>query len=175
MDKDNKHKSDLQRHTLLVPHARAVLEKLKAEMKDKLEVEPFKNLEYFLQVIYLKDIIGYTYSFNEMFSEASEYFEDAKKDLFELLNVEKTFQVEFDMLLKADCDLLQQESLVCEKTKELYSAIVDFINNANYLSSVKKVSEDFVINKYRNAEDVKILSRLLRKTGTSRNHSFDQR
>ncbi|XP_071135814.1 uncharacterized protein [Mytilus edulis] len=51
MDKDNKHKSDLQRHTLLVPHARAVLEKLKAEMKDKLEVEQFKNPEYFLQVI----------------------------------------------------------------------------------------------------------------------------
>ncbi|CAG2213623.1 unnamed protein product [Mytilus edulis] len=33
MDKDNKQKSDLRRHTLLVPHARAVLEKLKSEMK----------------------------------------------------------------------------------------------------------------------------------------------
>lgn len=163
MDKDNKQKSDLQRHTLLVPHARVVLEKLKAEMKNKQEDEPFRNLEYVIQVIYLKHIIGYTYSFIEMFSEASEYFEDAKKDLFGLLNLEKTFQIEFDMLLKADRDLLQQESLVCKKTKELYSAIVDFISNTNHLYSIKNVSEDYVINKYRNAEDVNMLSRLLEK------------
>ncbi|XP_052090140.1 uncharacterized protein LOC127726712 [Mytilus californianus] len=163
MDKDNKHKSDLQRHTLLVPHARAVLEKLKAEMKGKLEGAPFKNVDHILQVIYLKDIIGYTYSFNEMFSEASEYFEDAKKDLFKLLNVEKTFQVDIEKLVKADCDIFHQESLVCEKTKELFSTIVDFINNAKQLPSVKKVSEEYVINKYRNAQDAEVLSRLLKK------------
>ncbi|VDI74037.1 Hypothetical predicted protein [Mytilus galloprovincialis] len=98
-----------------------------------------------------------------MFSEASEYFEDAKKDLFGLLNVEKIFQIEFDILLKADCNLIQHESLVCEKTKELYSSIVDFINNTKHLYSVQNVSEDYVINKYRNADDVKILSRLLEK------------
>ncbi|XP_076079735.1 uncharacterized protein LOC143049857 [Mytilus galloprovincialis] len=159
MDKDNKQKSDLQRHTLLVPHARAVLEKLKAEMKDKLEVEP----GYVLQLIYLKDIIGYTYSFNEMFSEASEYFEDAKNNLFELLNVEKSFILDFEKLMVAKWDIVCKHSCLTEKTRQLYSVIDEFIKKANHLPSVKHLSEDYVINRYRNAEDVEVLSRLLEK------------
>lgn len=77
--------------------------------------------------------------------------------------------MELEKLIEVDCDIYTLKNSVFEKTEELYTAIVNFISNAKQMSSVKQVSEDYVLNKYRNAQDVGVLSKLLGKQKLSEN------
>lgn len=168
MDKDTKNQSDVYRHNLLLPHACAVINHLK-QIKMNIDVKSdsslkvdlqFYQLENAIHVIYIQDIIGYTYSFSEMFNEASSYFDEAKRDLLELLRVnDKEFHNDLLGLTRLTFDPYELKSLVEDKSRELFQATEGFISE--HRCALQAISKDYVLNKYRNADDVKILTSVL--------------
>ncbi|CAC5386109.1 unnamed protein product [Mytilus coruscus] len=168
MDKDNHNPSDLHRHNLLLPHACAVikhLKKMKISEKDKPNLSPtqdllYNQLENDVHVVYVKDIIGYTFSFSEMYYEASSYFDEAKSDLLELLRVnDKKFHNDLLGLTKLISDPYELKILVEEKSKELFHATEEFIRE--HTLALQTISKDYVLDKYRNRDDVEILKGVL--------------
>ncbi|XP_052090104.1 uncharacterized protein LOC127726694 [Mytilus californianus] len=168
MDKDNHNPSDLHRHTLLLPHACAVikhLKKMKISEKDKENLSPtqdllYNQLENDVHIVYVKDIIGYTFSFSEMYYEASSYFDEAKSDLLELLRVnDKKFHNDLLRLTKLTSDPYELKTLVEEKSRELFHATEEFIRE--HTLALQTISKDYVLDKYRNRDDVEILKGVL--------------
>ncbi|XP_063402447.1 uncharacterized protein LOC134686695 [Mytilus trossulus] len=168
MDKDNQNPVDLRRHNLILPHACSVIKHLKKNIineKDKSNSSLTKDLLYNqlereVHVVYINDLIGYTLSFNEMYYEASSYFDGAKRNLLKLLRVnDEEFHNDILGFTKLTSDPYELTTLVDEKSIELFQATDEFIR-ANRLA-LQTISKDYVFNKYRNANDGKILSSVL--------------
>lgn len=164
MDKDNNDSLDLLRHNLLLPHASSVIRHLKkittCNKMQRIFCRRYTvgtitfQLESKIHIIYLKNLIGYTYSFSEMFNEAVLYFDEATSDILELLGVnDKHYHADLVELMMLSFDELTVPFE--QKAIELFIAANVFIHKN--LAVFKKVSKDYVLNKYRNANDVEIL------------------
>lgn len=136
MDKDNQNPVDLRRHSLILPHASSVIKHLKKNIineKDKSNLSMTKDLLYNqlereVHVVYVTDLIGYTLSFNEMYYEASSYFDEAKRDLLELLRVnDEEFHKDILAFTKLTSDPYELKSLVDQKPRELFQATDELI------------------------------------------------
>ncbi|XP_052087243.1 uncharacterized protein LOC127724345 [Mytilus californianus] len=158
MDKDNRSKIDFKRNKMMVQHARSAL--IHADELFKKDQSLRHDLEFLMSVIYVHDLVGYTYNFDGILNVAAHHSDMAKSYCFVLLNVE---QVAFENDLKDQCrrvESIDQLDRFCkEKAKHLFDEMKSvasgnadkFINFAKY----------YILEKYRAEDDISALSKIL--------------
>ncbi|CAG2231881.1 unnamed protein product [Mytilus edulis] len=119
MDKDNRSKLDFKRNKMMVQHARSAL--IHADELFKKDKTLRHDLEFLMSVIYVHDLVGYTYNFDGILNVAAHHSDMAKSYCFVLLNVD---QAAFENDLKDKCgrvESIDQLDRFCkEKAKHLF-------------------------------------------------------
>ncbi|CAG2231883.1 unnamed protein product [Mytilus edulis] len=119
MDKDNRSKTDFRRNKMMVQHARSAL--IHADELFKKDQTLRQDLEFLMSVIYVHDLVGYTYNFDGILNVAAHHSDMSKSYWFVLLNVD---QEAFENDLKDECGRVESIDMLdrfCqEKAKHLF-------------------------------------------------------
>ncbi|VDI78804.1 Hypothetical predicted protein [Mytilus galloprovincialis] len=158
MDKDNRSKTDFRRNKMMVQHARSAL--IHADELFKKDKILRQDLEFLMSVIYVHDLVGYTYNFDGILNVAAHHSDMAKSYCFVLLNVD---QEAFENDLKDECGRVESIDMLdrfCqEKAKHLFDKMKCMASdNAVKLENFAKC---YILEKYRAEDDISALSKIL--------------
>ncbi|VDH96228.1 Hypothetical predicted protein [Mytilus galloprovincialis] len=158
MDKDNRSKIDFKRNKMMVQHARLAL--IHADELFKKDQTLRHDLEFLMSVIYVHDLVGYTYNFDGILNVAAHHSDMAKSYCFVLLNVD---QAAFENDLKDKCgrvECIDQLDRFCkEKAEHLFDEMKSVASdNAVKLENFAK---SYILEKYRAEDDISALSKIL--------------
>lgn len=168
MDKDNVSRSSLKHHTLLLPHARSVIDHLNEYIDAKIASSTsnwcITNTELVLKMIYMNDLVGFTSDFSETCTYSNKYFEKAKYLLFQMLSIEEDkCDEEIHLACENITDIEAMKKIAEKLSLPICQAILSFIQNKDQMKIVQKVAKHFLLYKNRNTADVEFLSRKLGK------------
>lgn len=168
MDKDNVSRFSLQHHTLLLPHARSVINHLNEYIDAKIASSTsnwcITNTELVLKLIYMNDLVGFTSNFSETCTSSNKYFDKAKYLLFQMLSInEDKFDEEIQLSCENITDIEAMKKIAEKLSLPICEAIMSFIQNKAQMKLVENVAKHFLLYKNRNMADVELLSRKLGK------------
>ncbi|CAC5402499.1 unnamed protein product [Mytilus coruscus] len=173
MDKDNGSRNSLRHHTLLLPHARAVIYHLNDYISDKTPNVTsnvcLENTELIVKMIYMNDLVGFISSYSETCTFSHLYFEQTKCFLFQILNLDVE---KFNAEVNASCESLtsveSMTKVAIQCSLPICKAILNFVQNKDQMQVLQKVAKEYLLNKNRNAADVELLKCKLRKQNLER-------
>ncbi|CAC5393383.1 unnamed protein product [Mytilus coruscus] len=168
MDKDNVSRSSLQHHTLLLPHARSVIDHLNEYIYAKIASSTsnwcITNTELVLKMIYMNDLVGFTSGFSETCTSSNKYFEKAKYLFFQMLNIdEDKFDEEINLSCEKITDMEAMKKIAEQLSLPICKAILTFIQSRDRMEVVQNVAKQFLLYKNRNMADVELLRSKLGK------------
>lgn len=160
MDKDNRSKIDFKRNKMMVQHARSAL--IHADELFKKHQTLRHDLEFLMSVIYVHDVVGYTYNFDGILNVAAHHSDMAKSYCFVLLNVD---QEAFENDLKDKCGRVESidklDKFCQEKAAHLFDEMKCMASdNAVKLENFAKYH---ILDKYLAEDDISALSKILEK------------
>lgn len=172
MDKDNESRNSFKHHTLLLPHARAVIIHLNAYNEKNPNVTSkvcLQNTELIVKMIYMNDLVGFISSYSETCTSSHLYFEQAKCFLFQMLNLDvEKFNAEITASCESLTDIESMTKVAIQCASPICKAILNFVQNKDQMQVLQKVAKEYLLNKNRNAADVELLKCKLRKTNLER-------
>lgn len=173
MDKDNESRHSFKHHTLLLPHARAVINHLNAYINEKntnvTSNVCLQNTELIVKIIYMNDLVGFISSYSETCTFSHLYFEQAKCFLFQMLNLDvEKFNAEITASCESLTDIESMTKVAMQCASPICKAILNFVQNKDQMQVLQKVAKEYLLNKNRNAADVELLKCKLRKTNLER-------
>ncbi|CAC5424539.1 unnamed protein product [Mytilus coruscus] len=160
MHKDNRIKADLERHKYLLPYAESILYRTRKllENTDEAKTKQFMDISFYLSLLYVSDIVGYTYDFDEMYHFGEAYFQIAESYYMKMvgLSVPINCSAAEDIQIKAS-----------ETATQLYRKMICiFKQDKNMLNTV---GQWYILKKCRSKEELKIIKNGLQRVGKSIN------
>lgn len=159
MDKDNRSYVDLSRNKIVVHHAKSVL-----HHADKLASKDLSwrsDIEFLLSLVYVHDLVGYTYNFDNVLNLAADHSNKAKEYVFVILKLDES---EFGNELEAECrkieNVAQLDTYCKEKAMTIFEAMKRVVNENSEI--LKRVAQRFILNKHRVEDDILALSEILK-------------
>ncbi|XP_063401890.1 uncharacterized protein LOC134686148 [Mytilus trossulus] len=158
MDKDNRSKMDFKRNKMMVQHARSAL--IHADELFKKDQTLRHDLEFLMSVIYVHDLVGYTYNFAGILNVAAHHSDMAKSYCFVLLNVD---HAAFENDLKDNCgrvESIDQLDRFCkEKTQHLFDGMKCMASDN--AAKLENFAKSYILEKHRAEDDILALSKIL--------------
>jgi hypothetical protein len=159
MDKDNRCKVDNSRNQIMVQHAKSVL-----HHADKLASKDLSwrsDIELLLSLVYVHDLVGYIYNFDDILNLAADHSNKAKEYVFVILKLDES---DFGNELKAECEKIenvaQLDKYCKEKAMTIFEAMKHIVNENSEI--LKRVAKRFILNKHRAEDDILALSEILK-------------
>ncbi|CAC5399715.1 unnamed protein product [Mytilus coruscus] len=160
MHKDNRQTVDLVRHTSLLPHAESILNHTSTllENDEAVKKQFVEDISFSLPLVYVSDIVGYTYDFDEMHHLGEKYSKITESYFMKM--VERSLSSHSSKI--ADMQVNAEKSAAF-----LYENLRNIVNkNENMLNTIGKW---YVLNKHRSENELIILENGLQVAGKSLN------
>ncbi|XP_052090134.1 uncharacterized protein LOC127726709 isoform X2 [Mytilus californianus] len=161
MHKDNRMKADLDRHIYLLPYAESILNRTRKllEITNKAETKQFMDdLSFSLPLVYVSDIVGYTYDFDEMHHFGEVYFQYAKSYFIEMVG----------MSVLSHGNTIEDIQINAKKTATQLNRKMASILKQN-TKMLNTVGKWYILNKHRSRDELEIIQNGLQKAGKSLN------
>ncbi|VDI04320.1 Hypothetical predicted protein [Mytilus galloprovincialis] len=158
MHKDNRMKEDLARHTDLLPYAESILNHTHTLLgnTEVAKTKLFMDISFSVPLLYVSDIVGYTYDSNEMFHFGEAYFKIA----------ESYFMKMMELSIPLTCPAAEDIQIKAKKTApQLYRKMINiYKQNKNMLNTV---GQWYILKRCRPEEELKMIKNRLQRAGTS--------
>lgn len=146
--KDNRIKTDFERHTYLLPYAESILNRTREllENTDEAKTKQFMDISFYLSLLYVSDIVGYTYDFDEMYHFGEDYFNIAESYLIKMVGLSMPMYCSSaeDIQIKAN-----------ETASQLHQKLTNIYNQNQHM--IDTVGQWYVIKKHRPKEELEIV------------------
>lgn len=158
MNKDNRITADLEGHTYLLPYAESILNHTHTLLGNTEEANTFQDISFSLPLVYVSDIVGYTYDFDEMYHFGETYFKVAESYLMKMVGISVPIicATEKDIQIKSKKTATQLH----QKMSNIYKQNTKMLNT---------VGQWYILNKYRSKEELEVIQTGLHRAGKKLN------
>lgn len=160
MHKDNRQRVDLERHTSLLPHAESILNHTCTliENDEAVKRQFVEDISFSLPMVYVSDIVGYTYDFDEMHHLGEKYSKITEFYFMKMVAKGES---------KQSSKIADKQGNTEDVATRLYQNLKDIVHkNEKLLNSIGKW---YVLNKQRSENELMILEKGLQVAGKSLN------